>query len=104
MENLTLKQYFALNEINYSDIKGVANNTIWNIMRGGHDGAKYNSNYKGKFSYYPTNNTVKALAKWLNITEEKTRKLIDEQLKSLKKTWKKKLITNIYLSVLLKKI
>lgn len=84
-KKLTLKQYFGLNEIIYSDIKELTSNTIWNIMRGGHDGAKYNPDYKGRLPYYPTDKTVLGLAKWLGISEKETRTLIDNQLKSIKK-------------------
>ena len=81
MKNLTLKQYLLLNEINYEDIKTLTPWTIWNIIKGSHTWDKYNERYKGNKPYYPTEKTIEKLAKGLDISIEKTKKLIDNQFK-----------------------
>lgn len=83
IKKLTLKQYLALNEIRYQDIKTVSVQTICNIMSGSHEGAKYNSNYKWKNAYYPTKKTIEKLSIGLQLSKDIVTILIDNQLKSL---------------------
>lgn len=88
MKNLTLKQYLALHGIKYKDIKTVSVQTIVNIIKGGHDGLKYNSRYKWLNSYYPSEDTIIKLSKWLDIDIKEVKKLINNQLKSLQESKK----------------
>ncbi len=85
IKNITLKDFLKKKDINLNWIKCRGYTTIRNIIRGYHDWAKYNKDYRWKNPYFPSETTLSLLSLELEITYIELVILIENQYKVNKK-------------------